>query len=56
MTIVLRYNLDKERLEEAMRKKLLIRLLDSSRFDIERETQISEALRAYFGGKFNHRL
>lgn len=29
MSVVLRYNLDKERLEEALRKKLLIRLLDN---------------------------
>ena len=56
MAVVLRYNLDKERLEEALRKKLLIRLLDNPRFDHVRETQLSEALRGYFGGKFNHRL
>ena len=56
MAIVLRYNLDKERLEESLRKKLLIRLLDNPRFDVEREKALSEALRGYFGGKFNHRL
>lgn len=50
------YNLDKERLEEALRKKLVIRLLDNPRFDIEKERAFSDALRAYFGGKFNHRL
>ena len=30
LPIVLMYNLDKERLEEALRKKLLVRLLDNS--------------------------
>ena len=30
LPIVLMYNLDKERLEEALRKKLLIRLFDNS--------------------------
>lgn len=56
MPIVLRYNLDKERLEEYLRKKLLIRILDNPRLDLQRERELSEALRAYFGGKFNHRL
>lgn len=50
------YNLDKERLEEALRKKLVVRLLDNPRFDTEKERAFSDALRAYFGGKFNHRL
>ena len=30
LPVVLMYNLDKERLGEALRKKLLVRLLDSS--------------------------
>ena len=55
LPIVLMYNLDKERLEEALRKKLLVRLLDNS-WNLEKERALSEALRAYFGGKFNHRL
>jgi len=50
------YNLDKERLEEALRKKLILRLLDSAQINIERERALSEALRTYFGGKFNHRF
>ena len=50
------YNLDKERLEEALRKKLILRMLDQPRMDIEKERALSEALRDYFGGKFNHRL
>jgi len=50
------YNLDKERLEEALRKKLILRLLDSAKFNIDREVALSEALKKYFGGKFNHRL
>ena len=53
---VLMYNLDKERLEEALRKQLLLRILDQSNFNISRESALSEALRSYFGGKFNHRL
>ena len=50
------YNLDKERLEEALRKKLIIRILDNPRFDVAKEQALSESLRAFFGGKFNHRL
>ena len=56
LSTVLMYNLDKERLEEALRKKLVVRLLDNPRFDTEKERAFSDALRAYFGGKFNHRL
>ena len=56
LSSVLMYNLDKERLEEALRKKLILRLLDSAQINIERERALSEALRAYFGGKFNHRF
>lgn len=54
--VVLMYNLDKERLEEALRKKLILRLLDEPGFDISLEKALSEALRDYYGGKFNHRL
>ena len=50
------YNLDKERLEEALRKKLILRMLDQPRMNIDKERALSEALRDYFGGKFNHRL
>ena len=50
------YNLDKERLEEALRKKLILRMLDQPRMNIDKEKALSEALRDYFGGKFNHRL
>lgn len=53
---VLMYNLDKERLEEALRKRLILRILDMPNFDIQREKTFSEALRGYYGGKFNHRL
>ncbi len=50
------YNLDKERLEEVLRKKLIIRLLDQAKFNAKNELELSEALRKYYGGKFNHRL
>ena len=56
LPIVLMYNLDKERLEEALRKKLILRLLDQPRVNLNKERALSEALRDYFGGKFNHRL
>ena len=56
LPMILEYNLDKERLEEALRKKLIIRILDFTRFDVAKEKALSEALRSYFGGKFNHRL
>ena len=56
LSTALMYNLNKEKLEEALRKKLLIRYLDNPRFDIAKEKALSNALREYFGGKFNHRL
>lgn len=56
LPVVLMYNLDKERLEEALRKKLILRLIDSPSFNSGAERALSDALRSYFGGKFNHRL
>lgn len=56
LPVVLMYNLDKERLEEALRKRLILRLLDSPAFNSGAERALSDALRNYFGGKFNHRL
>lgn len=56
LPVVLMYNLDKERLEESLRKKLILRLLDSPNFNSGAERALSDALRTYFGGKFNHRL
>ncbi len=56
LPVLLMYNLDKERLEEVLRKKLIIRLLDQAKFNAKNELELSEALRKYYGGKFNHRL
>ena len=41
LPIVLMYNLDKERLEEALRKKLVLRMLDTVAFDAGRERALS---------------
>ena len=56
---ILVYNLDRDRIEIELRNKLLIRVLDShiqTQDRVQTETVLSNQLREYFGGKFNHRF
>ena len=56
---ILIYNLDRDRIEIELRKKLLVRVLDKTLCSsslLETEQALSNSLRLYFGGRFNHRL
>lgn len=55
---VLKFNLDKERLEEECRKFLLIRVIDrdDSPFNFELESALSATLTNHFGKAYNHRM
>ena len=58
LNTLLIYNLDKDRLELELRKYLITRLLDKekSKFNVEQEQTLSNAIRDHYGGKFNHRF
>ena len=58
LNTLLVYNLDKDRLELELRKFLIMRLLDKdkSKFNMEQEHAMSNAIRDHYGGKFNHRF